>query len=310
MQDSERRDVSLLPGQEETNDIGFDASVRKVGHRGAGLENEVEPLGGSLHEIDHEQFSRQLIGFWTLLKREIHRFLSIPNQTIVPPFISALLYIAIFGYSIGSRISSIEGVSYMEYIFPGLMMMGIMNSAYMNTSSSLFMSKFQGNIADVLTSPISYVEMVTAIVSGGMVRGIIVGFVIMLTGFVLIGVKMHDPFTVFYFIFFVSTIFSQLGLLTGLWADKWEHLGIFQTYLITPLIYLGGVFYSTSMLPPIWSKISMFNPILYMVNGLRYGMLGVGDTNISVSYIAVFVLSLTLGVFSSYLFKIGYKLRT
>jgi len=229
---------------------------------------------------------------------------------LVPPFISALLYIAIFGYSIGSRISSIEGVSYLQYIFPGLMMMGVINSAYMNTSSSLFMSKYMGNIADILTSPLSYFEMVAAMTLGGMARGLIVGVITLFTGFLLMDVQVDNYLIVGFFLFFVSAIFSQLGLITGLIAEKFEHLGIFQTYLITPLVYLGGVFYSTSMLPPLWAKVSLFNPILYMVNGLRFGMLGVGDIELSTAMLTVIISTVVLGSINLYLFKIGYKLRT
>jgi len=198
----------------------------------------------------------------------------------------------------------------MQYIFPGLMMMGVINSSYMNTSSSLFMSKFQGNIADILTSPLSYFEMVTAIVLGGMVRGLIVGIITLAAGLLLMDIQINSYFIVSFFIVFVSIVFAQLGILTGLWAEKFEHLGIFQTYLITPLVYLGGVFYSTSMLPPFWANVSMFNPIVYMVNGLRYGMIGVGDINLGTAVIITLVSSFLLGSLNLYLFKIGYKLRT
>ena len=189
-------------------------------------------------------------------------------------------------------------------------MMGVINSSYMNTSSSLFMSKFQGNIADILTSPLSYFEMVTAMVLGGMVRGLIVGIVTLVAGLLLMDIHIENYFIVTFFIVLVSTVFAQLGILTGLWAEKFEHLGIFQTYLITPLVYLGGVFYSTSMLPPFWAKVSLFNPIVYMVNGLRYGMIGVGDINLGTAIITTLFSSILLGSISLYLFKIGYKLRT
>ena len=310
MQEDKEQNVGVLSGQEETIDVGTTEGISGLEHRDRRPEDGVGKVGGPFSQTDGEYSSSRLIGFWTLLKREIIRFLSLPNQTLVPPFISALLYIAIFGYSIGSRISSIEGVTYLQYIFPGLMMMGVINSAYMNTSSSLFMSKFQGNIADILTSPLSYFEMVTAMVLGGMIRGLIVGVITMLTGLMLMDINIENYFLVGFFMLFVSTIFAQLGLITGLIAEKFEHLGIFQTYMITPLVYLGGVFYSTSMLPPFWAKLSLFNPILYMVNGLRYGMLGIGDINLNTAMITVVVSSIILGAINLYLFKIGYKLRT
>ena len=310
MQEDKEQNVGVLSGQEETNDVGITEGIGRLEHTDRRPEDGVGEVGGPFSQTNGEYSSSRLIGFWTLLRREIIRFLSLPNQTLVPPFISALLYIAIFGYSIGSRISSIEGVTYLQYIFPGLMMMGVINSAYMNTSSSLFMSKFQGNIADILTSPLSYFEMVTAIILGGMIRGLIVGVITMLTGLILMDINIENYFLVGFFMLFVSTIFAQLGLITGLIAEKFEHLGIFQTYLITPLVYLGGVFYSTSMLPLFWAKLSLFNPILYMVNGLRYGMLGLGDINLNTAMITVVVSSIILGTINLYLFKIGYKLRT
>lgn len=310
MQKVKRGKVDALSQQEKAIDVGAVEGSGELEYRSGRSEDRVREIGGHLSQTHGGLDENKLIGFWTLLKREIIRFLSLPNQTLVPPFMSALLYIAIFGYSIGSRISNIEGVTYMEYIFPGLMMMGVINSAYMNTSSSLFMSKFQGNIADILTSPLSYFEMVTAIVLGGMVRGLIVGIITLAAGLLLMDIQINNYFIVTFFIVFVSIVFAQLGILTGLWAEKFEHLGIFQTYLITPLVYLGGVFYSTSMLPPFWAKVSMFNPIVYMVNGLRYGMIGVGDINLGTAVIITLFSTLLLGSLNLYLFKIGYKLRT
>lgn len=310
MQENKEADAGVHSGQEDTVDVGSTQGSGELEYRDSRSKDGIEKVGRSLFKTYGEYRSSKLIGFWTLLKREISRFLSLPNQTLVPPFISALLYIAIFGYSIGSRISSIDGVSYLQYIFPGLMMMGVITSSYMNTSSSLFMSKYMGNIADILTSPLSYFEMVAAMTLGGMARGLIVGVITLFTGFLLMDVHVYSYPIVGFFLFFVSAVFSQLGLITGLIAEKFEHLGIFQTYLITPLVYLGGVFYSTSMLPPFWAKVSLFNPILYMVNGLRFGMLGVGDIELSTAMLTVMISTVVLGSINLYLFKIGYKLRT
>ena len=174
MQDNKEQEISVFSGQKNTIDVGITQGTGELEHRSGRPEDGIGKAGRSLFETYGEYRNSRLIGFWTLLKREITRFLSLPNQTLVPPFISALLYIAIFGYSIGSRISSIDGISYLQYIFPGLMMMGVINSSYMNTSSSLFMSKYMGNIADILTSPLSYFEMVAAMTLGGMARGLIV----------------------------------------------------------------------------------------------------------------------------------------
>ncbi|MEE8449047.1 MAG: ABC transporter permease [Thermodesulfobacteriota bacterium] len=251
----------------------------------------------------------QLIGFKTLLNREVYRFVNLINQTVFPPIISSLLYILIFGYSLGSRIKEIDGFPYVYYILPGLAMMGTITSAYSNTSTSLYVARLEKSIEDILISPLSYLETALAFVLGGMIRGVLVGSLILATFLVVGQVRLENPFYVVAFILLVSLIFSCCGIISALKAERMDHIMLFSNFFINPLVFLGGVFYSVKMLPGIWHYVSLFNPILYMVNGLRYGVLGVSDVNPLFSLGMAVVVAASLFSFTVYLFKTGYKLR-
>lgn len=252
---------------------------------------------------------RQMIGFRTLLSREIHRFVALINQTIFPPVISSLLYILIFGYSLGSRIKEIDGFPYIQYIVPGLAMMGTITSAYSNTSTSLYVARMERYIEDILISPLSYLETALAFVLGGMIRGILVGAIILTTFSLVGGIGLNHLLYVLGFVVLVAAIFSCLGIISALRAEKMDHIMLFSNFFITPLVFLGGVFYSVKMLPGFWQEVSWFNPMLYMVNGLRYGVLGVSDVSPLFSLGLVTLLAGALFAFTVYLFRIGYKLR-
>jgi len=253
---------------------------------------------------------RNLIGFYTLWKREVLRFLKVINQTILPPLISNLIFVFIFGFSLGSRIPSINGIPYVSFIVPGLIMLALINSAYQNTGTSLFIGKWWRHIQEVLVSPLSYFEMVLAYTLGGVVRGLIVGILSFVVIAIFIPVKI---FSVFYFIYFmtvVSIIFSSVGLIVGLWAEEWEHLAILTTFVITPLTFFGGVFHSIRMLPDAFQTASLFNPFFYMIDGFRYSMTGNAEGPLLFSVILTFVLMVVLFYITVILFKKGYKLRT
>ena len=250
------------------------------------------------------------IGFYTLLRKEIDRFFIVMHSTLTPAIISAVLYILIFGYSIGKELKSIDGVSYLEFIVPGLVMMQIIGSAYSNTSSSLFMARRFQHIKDVLASPLSYFEMVLAITLGGVIRGMIVGILILIVALFLVKFSIINIFLILYYFIMVNFIFSSFGIIVGLLAEEFEHMNLFTTYLITPFTFLGGVFYSIEMLPEFFQKLSLFNPILYMVDGLRYGMLGIHDTNLIFSFFLVLILAIVLFLITVYMFNKGWKLRT
>jgi len=248
-------------------------------------------------------------GFWTLTRRELRRFLSLPNQTIIPPILTAVLYILIFGYSIGSRIREIEGFSYIVYILPGLIMMGVVTSGYSNTTTSLFIARYEEFIQDLLVSPISYFKMVTAYIIGATVRGTLVGSLTLTVGLLLVDVPVEHPAVMAVFMVLTSATFGAFGMLVGLWAERWDNIAVFLNYMITPLIFLGGVFYSVRSLPSPWREISLCNPLLYMVDGFRYGMLGTSDVSPLFSFLLLLALfAVTLGT-ALYLFRIGWKLR-
>jgi ABC-2 type transport system permease protein len=250
------------------------------------------------------------IGFRTLFGREVHRFARLYNQTIIPPVATAALFLLIFGYSLGSRINSVQDVPYMHFLVPGLVMMSVISSAYANTSSSLFISRFQGHIQELLVSSMSTFEIVLALILGGVLRGVVVGVIIAATSMLMTGVPIQHIGLTIYFVVCVAVIFSCAGFLSAMWAENFDRLSIFQTYLLTPLTYLGGVFFSVEMLPPFWQKVAMVNPILYFVNGLRYGFLGVSDVGIYGAAITAFGIAAVLFSACYYLFRIGYNIKT
>ncbi len=255
-----------------------------------------------------EKYSR-IEGFKALVGREIQRFLSVFGQTILPPVVSSFLYIFIFGFSIGRSLQQVGGVSYLEFLIPGLIMMYLIEGSYGNTSSSLFVSRWAGHIQEILVTPLSYLEMVLAFLIGGLVRSILTGLGVYLVSLIFIRFPIYNPWIVLYFLIFVSLGFSSVGILVGLISEEFEHISMWTTFVVEPLIFFGGVFHSLSMVPHLLKVITVLNPIFYMVNGLRYGMIGVTDANVFLCMGIVFSFFTTLFIFSVYLFKKGYKLR-
>jgi len=224
--------------------------------------------------------------------------------------LTSTLFVLIFGYSLGSRISEVGGVSYLEFILPGLLMMGVIMSAYASTSFSLFIQKFHGSIQELLVAPIAYWQIIAGFTISAMLRALLVGLGILLVSLLFTSVQIHNIFVLLSFILLVSMLFSFAGIATALWANNFDQMSIFSTFLITPLTYLGGVFYSISMLPPFWAGVAKFNPILYMVDGFRYGFIGVSDIPVVYSFGLVLVLTAVFFAMCVYMFKTGYKLRT
>ncbi len=247
--------------------------------------------------------------FFTLVRRELRRFLSLPNQTIFPPVLTAVLYILIFGYSIGSQIDMIQGYPYIVFILPGLIMMGVINAGYSNSTTTLFVARYEYFIQDLLVSPLSYLKIVGAYIIGAVTRGTIVGFLTLIVGMLLVDLPLYSPFLMLVFVLLTAATFGSFGLLVALWAERWDNIAVFLNYLITPMIFLGGVFYSIENLPPLWQKVSLFNPLFYMVDGYRYSMLGVSDVSPLFSLAILTGLFITLASLVVYLFKIGWKLR-
>lgn len=251
-----------------------------------------------------------MISLITLTLRDIKRFLRIWTQSLIPPMLTSILFILIFGYSLGSRISEVEGVPYLNFILPGLLMMGVIMSAYMASSFSLFIQKFQRSIEELLVAPIAYWQIIAGTTIAAMLRSFMVGLGILAVSLFLTTITVHNIWILLLFIILISMLFSFAGIATALWAKNFDQMSIFSTFMITPLTYLGGVFYSIKMLPPVWQVVAKFNPILYMIDGFRYGFIGVSDIPIIYSLVVVLSLTLFFFVLCVWMFKTGYKLRT
>jgi len=214
----------------------------------------------------------------------------------------------IFGFSLGDRIQAIHGFSYILYIIPGLAAMGVMNNAFSNTSISLYMARFDQSLDNILAAPLRPIEMVTALVVGGIARGLLIGGITLIVSLILLKQPLFSFGITFFFFVMQSILFGCWGIIGGLRAKTWDNLATTQTFIITPLVYLGGVFYSANLLPPFWHKVSLLNPLFYMVDGTRYGVLGVNDVPLWHSVGITTFLTLTLFALCVYLFQIGYKL--
>ncbi len=249
-------------------------------------------------------------GFATLLGRETKKFTKSTKQTIVAPVIASVLYIIVFGKFIGAQIPEVQGHSYIEFLIPGLIMMSVITSSYLNSSLSILIAKFFNNLSEVLTAPLSYFEMVLALTLGGVIRGFVVGILTLLVSFLFVPVTMSHIVVFTYFMFFVSLIFASIGVMVGLWAETFDHVETFSSFVLTPLTFLGGVFYSINMLPDLLKTLSTFNPLLFMINGMRYGVLGISDVNVPFSMVLVFMVSTSLFGVNVWLFKRGYKIKT
>lgn len=250
------------------------------------------------------------IGLQTFVSREIQRFLRTFIQTILSPWISAILYIVVFGLIVGKRIDLIGGVQYIDFVLPGIVMLNLIGSSFSQTSFSLYFQRFTHHIEEILTAPISYLEMIIGYVVGGVARGLVVGVgIYILAIFFSAATIAHFGLFLFYAIS-VSVIFSLLGLLIGLWADSFEQLSLLNTFVIMPLTFLGGVFNSIHMLPEKAQIFVRFNPFFYFVDGLRYSMIGVQESNVVIGVVIIFGLILILGLLVWYLFKIGWRIKT
>ncbi len=225
-----------------------------------------------------------LIAFRTIITKEIRRFLRIWPQTLIPPAITTALYFLIFGKLIGDRIGSIQGANYMDYIVPGIILMSVISQSYANVVSSFYSTKFQRNIEELLVAPVSNWVILAGYVGGGISRGLMIGMVV--TGISLLFTDIsvnHWGVTVAVYIL-TATLFALAGFINAIFADSFDAISIIPNFILTPLSYLGGVFYSVSMLPEIWQTIALANPILYMINAFRYGLIGVTDVDIQVAF--------------------------
>lgn len=248
------------------------------------------------------------VGLWTIIKREQVRTIKIINQVIWPPIISSVLYILIFGFSIGRNIE-IQEVSYFAFLIPGLIMMNVIMSSYEESSSSLFLGKFINYIQELLIAPLSYVEMILGFITGSIIRSFVIANLILLVFLFFIDINFYSIPLYLFFIFFTSLLFASIGIIVALWAEKFDNLAVLNTFFITPLLFLGGVFHSIRLLPLTFQKLSLFNPLFYMIDGVRYSILGISDVSIWWSSIIVVILSIAAFWWAAYLLKKGYKLK-
>jgi ABC-2 type transport system permease protein len=250
------------------------------------------------------------IGFKTLVSKEVRRWMRIWVQTLIPPVITVLLYFLIFGGLIGSRIGQMGGFDYMQYVVPGLVMMSVITNSFSNTVSSFFGAKFQSHIEELLISPMPNYLIIWGFVIGGVLRGLAVGSIVMLLAFSVTNLRIDNVFCTLLIVFLTSLFFSLAGLINAIFATSFDDISIIPTFVLTPLIYLGGVFYSIDLLPEFWRDVSMLNPVLYMVNAFRYGILGVSDVSIAFSFVMIIFFIVVAYLYVLYLFKTGKRLRS
>lgn len=248
--------------------------------------------------------------FCSLMTKEINRFTRIWVQTLVPPAVTMTLYFIVFGSLIGSRIGEMNGFSYMEYIVPGLIMMSVITNSYSNVASSFFSSKFQRNIEELLVAPVPNYVIILGFVMGGVVRGLLVGTVVTFVSLFFVDLQVDHWGIIIATVFMTSVVFSLGGLINAVYATTFDDISIIPTFVLTPLTYLGGVFYSISLLPEFWQGVSKLNPIVYMVNAFRYGFLGVSDVGIVTSFCVLTVFVVALYAVAHYLVTKGIGLRS
>jgi ABC-2 type transport system permease protein len=253
--------------------------------------------------------SAPMAGFSTLFRKEITRFWKVSFQTILAPVLTALLYLLIFSHVLEEHVQVYPGVRYSAFLVPGLAMMSLLQNSFANSSSSLIQSKITGNIIFVLLPPLSHFEFYSAYALASVVRGVVVGFGVFAITSIFVPVPMQSPLWVLSFALLGAGLLGTLGIVAGIWADKFDQLAAFQNFVIIPLTFLSGVFYSIHSLPPFWQEVSHFNPFFYMIDGFRYGFFGVSDVSPRLSFAIVGSCLLALSFATLSLLKRGYKLR-
>jgi len=251
----------------------------------------------------------QWIAFLTILQKEVKRFTRIWIQTLLPPAITMILYFVIFGKLIGSRIGDMGGFSYIEFVAPGLIMMSVLTNSYANVSSSFFSAKFQRSVEEILVSPTPNYIILLGYVMGGVARGMAVGLIVTLMSLCFTDLHIHHWFITIFIVLMTSVLFSLAGFINAVYANSFDDISIVPTFILTPLTYFGGVFYSINLLPEFWQHVSIFNPILHMVNAFRYGMLGITDVHIGMAFTGLVLCVVVLFAVGLHLLKTGKRLR-
>ena len=253
--------------------------------------------------------SQQLIAFNTIAIKEFMRFIRIWIQTVIPPVITVALYFIIFGQLIGSQIGDIDGYRYMDYIVPGLILMSVITNSYANVVSSFFGAKFQRSIEEMIVAPVPNYIILAGFVAGGVARGVIVGVAVMVVSMFFSDFQIHSIGITLAVFILTSILFSLAGFINAVYAKSFDDISIIPTFVLTPLTYLGGIFYSIKMLPEFWQDVSLVNPILYMINAFRYGLLGVSDIDVVNALVIIMVFIVILFAFSLRLLNKGTGIK-
>ena len=249
------------------------------------------------------------IAFYTIVRKEVRRFMRIWIQTLIPPAITMTLYFLIFGSLIGSRIGEMGGYDYMSFVIPGLIMMSVINNAYSNVASSFYSAKFNGSIEELLVSPTPNYVILLGYIFGGALRGLLVGIIVTLLSFFFTSLPVHSVVITVLVVVLSALLFATAGLINGIFANSFDDISVVPTFVLTPLTYLGGVFYSITLLPELWQSVSMLNPVLYLVNVFRFGLLGISDVSVVLSLTGVAALLIVLIFVSLQLMEKSSRLR-
>jgi len=249
-------------------------------------------------------------GPWTLLKKEMLRFWRVAFQTVAAPVITALLYLLIFSHVLDKQVQVYDNVPYTAFLIPGLIMMSVLQNAFANSSSSLIQSKVMGNLVFVLLTPLTHLQFFSAFLFAAIIRGLVVGLCIFLVAMWFVDIHMANPLLIIAFALLGSALMGTFGIIAGIWADRFDQMAAFQNFIIMPLSFLSGVFYSIHSLPSFWQKLSQLNPFFYMIDGFRYGFFGKGDVSPFISLSVVGLSFLVLAWITLKMLKSGYKLRT
>ena len=249
------------------------------------------------------------LGLWTLYLKEVRRFVKVATQTVLAPLITTLLFLAIFTLALGRAVTSVGGVPYSEFLGPGLIMMAMVQNAFANTSSSLLISKVQGNIVDVLMPPLSPFELALGFAAGGVSRGLVVGLAVGLVMWTVVPIHIYSVFFVLFHAVAASLLLSLLGILGGIWSEKFDHMAAVTNFVITPLAFLSGTFYSIGRLPGAWLVVAHLNPFFYMIDGFRYGFIGHADGSLAAGLAVMIAVNAALALLAWRAFAVGYKLK-